>query len=191
MEDRPLPQRRGGLLFPLLLIAMGTLFLLNNLGIVSWTVWRVIGQMWPVLLIAIGLDILLRGYLGTGARATMVSLLIMVVVLGAAGAAAIAVPAGTILGRELGGPHPWEGIGRIQIPRSRSTVASEHYLAGGASTLMRLLCRSSGDTMRLPRATVIPSSCGRCGSRGFGRPVRGCPERPVCPPPHRLPVQGR
>ncbi len=104
MEDRPLPQRRGGLLFPLLLIAMGTLFLLNNLGIVSWTVWRVIGQMWPVLLIAIGLDILLRGYLGTGARATMVSLLIMVVVLGAAGAAAIAVPAGTILGRELGGP---------------------------------------------------------------------------------------
>lgn len=49
-------KRRFGLFFPLLLIAIGVIFLLYNMGIISGDAWSVVWQFWPVLLIVIGLD---------------------------------------------------------------------------------------------------------------------------------------
>lgn len=49
--------RRGGLVWPVILIGAGVVFLLNNLGILSWDIWETLFKMWPVLLIAIGLDL--------------------------------------------------------------------------------------------------------------------------------------
>jgi hypothetical protein len=51
--------RRGGLVGPVVLIGLGVVFLLNNLGILSWSMWDVIFRLWPVLLIAAGLDIII------------------------------------------------------------------------------------------------------------------------------------
>lgn len=51
--------RAGSLVWPIVLIGLGVLFLLNNLGIISWNVWTLMVRMWPVLVIAIGLDLLL------------------------------------------------------------------------------------------------------------------------------------
>jgi hypothetical protein len=51
--------RRGSLVGPAILIGLGVVFLLNNLGILSWSVWEVILRLWPVLLVAAGLDLLL------------------------------------------------------------------------------------------------------------------------------------
>lgn len=42
-----------------ILIALGLVFLLNNLGILPWDIWNVLWRLWPLLLIAIGLDFLL------------------------------------------------------------------------------------------------------------------------------------
>jgi len=56
MEQR---RWRGSLVGPIILIGLGIVFLLNNLGLLSWSVWEVILRLWPILLIAIGLDILL------------------------------------------------------------------------------------------------------------------------------------
>jgi hypothetical protein len=42
-----------------ILIGLGVVFLLNNPGILNWSVWDVIFRLWPVLLIAAGLDILI------------------------------------------------------------------------------------------------------------------------------------
>lgn len=67
--------RRGGIVGPLILIGLGVLFLLNNLGVVSWNVWLALWQLWPLLLIAIGLDILI------GRRSLVGSLVVVVVTL--------------------------------------------------------------------------------------------------------------
>ncbi len=68
--------RRRGLVWPILLMGAGVIFLLNNLGIVSWNVWSGLWQLWPVLLIAVGLDILI------GRRSVLGSLLVVLVTVG-------------------------------------------------------------------------------------------------------------
>lgn len=72
---------RGGLVWPVILIGAGVVFLLNNLGVVGWNVWGTLWRLWPVLLIAAGLDILIgrRSLLGSALVA-----LLLVVVLGLA-----------------------------------------------------------------------------------------------------------
>jgi LiaI-LiaF-like transmembrane region/Cell wall-active antibiotics response LiaF, C-terminal len=49
-------RRRGGIFFPLLLVAIGVIILLINLGVVTGDIWNMILQLWPILLIVIGLD---------------------------------------------------------------------------------------------------------------------------------------
>jgi hypothetical protein len=73
MEER---KRRGSVVGPAILIGLGVIFLLNNLGVVSWEVWAVIVRLWPVLLIALGLDLLI------GRRSAWGGLLALVLILG-------------------------------------------------------------------------------------------------------------
>jgi hypothetical protein len=75
------PIRRGNLVGPTILIGLGVVFLLNNLGWLGWEVWETLLRLWPVLLIAAGLDLLI------GRRSTLGSALIVVVLLGILGAA--------------------------------------------------------------------------------------------------------
>jgi hypothetical protein len=64
----PLPpryrRRRGGTLIPLVLILVGVLLLLQNLGLVSAEIWSNLGRLWPLLLVLVGLEVLLGRYLG-------------------------------------------------------------------------------------------------------------------------------
>src|SRR3990172_5801485 len=50
---------RSSLVGPVILIGFGVILLLNNLGLLSWTIWDTLFRLWPVILIAIGLDILI------------------------------------------------------------------------------------------------------------------------------------
>lgn len=60
--------RRGVRLFwPIILIGVGSILLLTNLGVIHGNPWTIIFQLWPVLLIALGLEILFGG--ATGWRA--------------------------------------------------------------------------------------------------------------------------
>ncbi|HKP51401.1 MAG TPA: toast rack family protein [Chloroflexia bacterium] len=68
------------ILGPIFLILAGVLFLLNNMGVLPWAIWGQLWRLWPLVLIAIGLDMLF------GRRSPGLSLLIMVGVL-AGGAA--------------------------------------------------------------------------------------------------------
>lgn len=43
------------------LIILGVIFLLNNLGYLSWTVWSALWRLWPVLLIFAGLEAIFKG----------------------------------------------------------------------------------------------------------------------------------
>lgn len=70
---------RQGVAAPTIFIAIGTVILLNNLNIVDWDVWRVILNLWPVLIVAIGLDLLIARRSAWGA---ILSLILIAILLG-------------------------------------------------------------------------------------------------------------
>lgn len=57
---RPEQSRRVSLVGPVILIGLGVIFLLNTMGVLAWSVWEVIFRLWPILLIAAGLEIVLN-----------------------------------------------------------------------------------------------------------------------------------
>jgi len=63
--------RKVSLVWPLILIGLGIIFLLNNLGALDWDVWFLIVRLWPLLLIAVGLDVLLGRRAGIWAALTV------------------------------------------------------------------------------------------------------------------------
>lgn len=71
------PYRHGSpILGPILLIGAGVVFLLNNTGVLPWSIWGQLWRLWPLILVAIGLDMLL------GRRSPLMSLAVVVLVLG-------------------------------------------------------------------------------------------------------------
>ena len=52
--------RVRGLIFPFVLVVLGVVLLLNNMGILTGNIWRTIFGLWPALLIIIGLDNFIR-----------------------------------------------------------------------------------------------------------------------------------
>jgi hypothetical protein len=73
--------RRGGIVGPLILISLGVIFLLNNLGVLDWSVWEILLRLWPAILIAAGLDLIL------GRRSIWGSLLALVLTFAVLGVA--------------------------------------------------------------------------------------------------------
>ncbi len=70
-------RRAGGFVLPLLLVATGIGLLLNNLGILGWNVWNAIIRLWPILLIAVGLDLMI----GRSTRRWWPAVLVLMVIL--------------------------------------------------------------------------------------------------------------
>ncbi|HEY3316632.1 MAG TPA: DUF5668 domain-containing protein, partial [Bacillota bacterium] len=58
----------GGVVNGLLVVAIGVILLLNNLGLISVDLWTLVTQYWPLLLILAGLNIIFfgRSYIGLG-----------------------------------------------------------------------------------------------------------------------------
>lgn len=50
--------RRRAVLGPTVLIGLGVVLLLSGFGLLTWTVWEVLSRCWPVLIIAVGLDLI-------------------------------------------------------------------------------------------------------------------------------------
>jgi hypothetical protein len=71
MDERK-ESRRGSIVGPVILIGLGVVFLLNNLGILDWSIWDVIIRLWPVLLVAAGLDILIGRRSALGALLALI-----------------------------------------------------------------------------------------------------------------------
>jgi hypothetical protein len=60
-------RRRGGsLVGPVLLIGIGLFFLLSNVGLVNWNFWEAASRLWPIVLIAMGLDLLVGRHSALG-----------------------------------------------------------------------------------------------------------------------------
>lgn len=101
----------GGIVGPVLLIGIGIVFLLNNLGWLNWGVWETLLRLWPVLLIAVGIQVLF----GRGS------------ILGSLLAAGLLLAAfvGAILLAGGGGPLPSEAVSgdRFSQPLNGATRA--------------------------------------------------------------------
>jgi len=54
----------GSIFLPLTLIAFSAAFLLSNYELVDWNMWEVFSKLWPLLLIALGLDIMVLPRIG-------------------------------------------------------------------------------------------------------------------------------
>ena len=92
--SQPEPRRRNQVILPLILIVAGILVLAANLGWLAWgSLWNVL-DLWPVLLIAIGADLL------TGGRFRWIIVVLTIVVLALA----------------MTGRVPWLGTGSMSGP---------------------------------------------------------------------------
>jgi hypothetical protein len=68
-------ERHGSVVGPVIIISLGVIFLLNNLGYLDWGIWQTLLRLWPALLIGAGLDLLI------GRRSAWGSLLVAVLLL--------------------------------------------------------------------------------------------------------------
>lgn len=83
-------QNRVPIVGPLLLITAGVIFLLNSLDLLDWGIWGSIWRLWPLVLVIIGIDMLV------GRRSPILSLLLVIIVIGAG--AAFLYAAGGLIG---------------------------------------------------------------------------------------------
>jgi len=67
--------RGENLVGSLFMLAVGTVFLLTNLGLLALDIWRIVFQLWPLLLVALGLDLLIGRRSRLGALFSAVILL--------------------------------------------------------------------------------------------------------------------
>lgn len=109
------PERRRGLVGPLILIAVGILFLLGNLGWLGWNAWELLFRLWPIILIAVGLEVLI------GRRSTIGSLIVLAVTVGIIGAVLVLMPMQSTLAQGSSSEsinQPLEGASRASIDLS-------------------------------------------------------------------------
>lgn len=126
------PARRHPIpLLPLLMILLGGLLLVANFGLVSWGSLLEMWALWPLLLIALGLDLISRGSL-------RIPILLGVV------AAAVLVWSGTVRLPALGiGAAPAAEIHAVRVPLGGADLA-EVRLAPGVAELTVVAAPGSG-----------------------------------------------
>lgn len=101
-------RQRGGLVGPVILIGLGVIFLLNNLGLLSWSIWGTLLRLWPILLVAAGLDLIL------GRRSIWGSLLALVLTFAILGAALWLSGTEVGAGREMRSEEIAQPLGEVE-----------------------------------------------------------------------------
>ena len=111
---RPRRRRPPSLFWPIMFIGAGVMLLLSNLGYLPWESWGVLWRLWPLLVIALGVDLLIgrRSVAGAIVSAALIVMLI----------AAIAVVA--LFAQNIPGVSDW-----VQRPEFH-TKHVEYALAG-------------------------------------------------------------
>jgi hypothetical protein len=126
---------RRGLFWPLLLIALGLVFLLGNFGFISGVSWLAILSLWPLLLVLIGLDI------AFARRWPLPTLAAEVLVIVGGLALAATSPTFPIFGFSTGGGN---GVADVSAARGGATAmsvtvnggAGRYRVSGGATDLI-------------------------------------------------------
>ena len=162
-----------GVFWPLLLIALGLIFLLQNFGFISGVSWLALASLWPLLLVLIGLDIAF-------ARRWPVPTLAVEVAVIAAGLALAAYSPNLSPGVFVFGDGNGGGETDVGAPRGSATqlnltlnggATHSYHVSGGATELVE--AHSANPDLRLR----VSGSNGRVdvrldqASSGFLHPV--------------------
>ncbi len=141
MESR---HHRGGLVGPVLLIGFGLILLAQNLGWVGGDIWWSLLRMWPLILVAVGVDLLIprRSALGT-----LVSLALVV---------AVFVGGFWLSGARLGAARSGE-TETVSVPAGNATNARIHFSPPVAALEIEALAASDA----LLEGTVPQSASGQ------------------------------
>lgn len=78
-------RRYPHIVLPTLLIIVGTLMLLNNLGVLPWSFWGSIWRLWPLILILLGIEVIVTGRGGWSAVGAAIGLVSIVALIGVIG----------------------------------------------------------------------------------------------------------
>ncbi len=80
---RPRRRRPPSVFWPIVFIGAGVMLLLSNLGYLSWQSWGALWRLWPLLIIALGIDLLIgrRSVVGAIVSGVLMLVLISVIVL--------------------------------------------------------------------------------------------------------------
>jgi len=162
-----------GVFWPLLLIALGLIFLLQNFGFISGVSWLAVASLWPLLLVLIGLDI------AFARRWPLPTLAVEVAVI-AAGLALVAYSPNLSPGIFAFGDGGGTGQTDVALPRGATQLnltlnggaTRSYHVSGGASQLVE--AHSANPDLRL---RVSGGSNGRADVRldqtssGFFHPV--------------------
>jgi hypothetical protein len=117
------PRRTPSIAFPLVLISLGLVLLLANAGYLTGISWRAVAQLWPVLLVLLGVDLILRP------RSMFVAAVVEVAIIGAA-----------LLFLATGSAFPG-----AQPINTGTYTSQESVLRTGASSLSLTLGYGAGD----------------------------------------------
>lgn len=152
--ERRDPRVRRGLLFPAVLIILGAVFLLGNLGYIPPVSLRAVAQLWPLILIVLGIEAIL------GRREPVLALAVELGVILLAVALVAAQPAGLFAPTSRGSTDASvEREGAASLALRVSGGAGSYTISGGATALVE--ARSEGAELRV-----------RTERRGSGADVR-------------------
>lgn len=157
---------RQGVFWPLLLIALGIVFLLSNFGVISGVSWLAVASLWPLLLVLIGLDIAF-------ARRWPLQALAAEVLVIAGGLALLAYSPNLSPGIFVFGDGDGPGVADVTVPRGSATelalslnagATRSYHVTGGATALVEahsanpnLRVRTSGTTRANVRLDQVSS----------------------------------
>lgn len=170
MSARP----RRGVFWPLLLIALGLIFLLQNFGFISGVSWLAVASLWPLLLVLIGLDIAF-------ARRWPIPTLAIEVGVIAAGLALVAYSPNLSPGIFVFGDGGGGGETDVSVPRGDATqltltlnggATQSYHVAGGATALLDAHSDNADLRLRVSGSIGRPDVRLDQASSSFFRPVR-------------------
>ena len=129
MENRPSRPYRS-LFWPILLIGVGSVWLLGNLGFIQGNSLSLLASLWPVILIAIGLDLLVgRGSPMMGAAIGLLLIAALVAAIIAGPALGLKAPGGSFKVERFSAPLDSTATSDVRI-NSASEPVSLHALNG-------------------------------------------------------------
>ena len=165
-------RRRRGVFWPLLLIALGLLFLLQTMGFISGVSWLAIASLWPILLILIGLDI---AFAGRWPVPTLVAEVLVIAVGLALVAYAPNLGPGVFM---FGGSGPGESD--VTVPRSGATeldltlnagATRAYRVSGGATELVQAHSADADLRLRTTGTSRLNVRLDQVTPNGFIRPA--------------------
>ena len=165
-------RRRRGVFWPLLLIALGLLFLLQTMGFISGVSWLAIASLWPILFILIGLDI---AFAGRWPVPTLVAEVLVIAVGLALVAYAPNLGPGVFV---FGGSGPGESD--VTVPRSGATeldltlnagATRAYRVSGGATELVQAHSADADLRVRTTGTSRLNVRLDQVTPNGFIRPA--------------------